>query len=147
MPLAPTMPSPQGLDFIKRYQGLSLEKYCDEDGLWLIGYGHLIRDYETFDAPITHWLADTLFMLDVDYYLRVLHQCVRSPLTQSQFDAVLSLWLLAWDRKQCRNRLLWIVLISGSFSATALWQGEGERQSSLAIQRQAESALFQTDIR
>ena len=36
-------PSLSGLEFIKRYQGLSLEQYQDEEGLWVIGYGHLIR--------------------------------------------------------------------------------------------------------
>ncbi|EPK7357576.1 lysozyme [Kluyvera intermedia] len=147
MPLAPTMPSPQGLDFIKRYQGLSLEKYCDEDGLWLIGYGHLIRDHETFDAPITHWLADTLFTLDVGYYLRVLHQCVRSPLTQSQFDAVLSLAFSLGPEAVQKSPIVDCINQQKFQSALALWQGEGERQSSLAVQRQAESALFQTDIR
>ena len=34
--------SSAGIEFIKKHQGLSLEKYRDESGLWIIGYGHII---------------------------------------------------------------------------------------------------------
>jgi hypothetical protein len=34
----------------KKHQGLSLEKYRDENGLWVIGYGHVIRDQDIFTA-------------------------------------------------------------------------------------------------
>jgi hypothetical protein len=37
----------------KKHQGLSLEKYRDENGLWVIGYGHVIRDQEHFHGPVT----------------------------------------------------------------------------------------------
>ena len=56
-----TTPSPQGLEFIKRFQGLSLEKYRDAEGLWVIGYGHLIREGERFDGCLTHAQAEMLF--------------------------------------------------------------------------------------
>ncbi|VFS61929.1 Phage-related lysozyme (muraminidase) [Kluyvera cryocrescens] len=74
MSLSSLTPSPQGLDFIKRYQGLSLEKYQDQDGLWIIGYGHLIRDHETFAQPITRLQAESLFVQDVSYYRQVLNR-------------------------------------------------------------------------
>ncbi|VDZ85835.1 Phage-related lysozyme (muraminidase) [Kluyvera intermedia] len=61
MSLSAVYPSLYGLDFIKRYQGLSLEKYQDADNLWLIGYGHLIRDREYFDTPLTPQQAETIF--------------------------------------------------------------------------------------
>lgn len=47
-PITPSL-SPQGLDFIKRTQGLALAPYRDESGLRVIGYGHVLNDYETFN--------------------------------------------------------------------------------------------------
>lgn len=146
MPLTSLTPSPDGLAFIKRYQGLSLEKYQDDDGLWLIGYGHLIRDHDMFDAPLTLAQVEDLFQQDVDYYHRVLCACVRMPLTQHQYDALLSLaFSLGPEGVQqspivsCINR--------GEFSAALhTWKGEAELRSSLAVQRQAESALFDTAV-
>ena len=40
--------SSAAIALIKKHQGLSLEKYRDEKGLWVIGYGHVIRDQEHF---------------------------------------------------------------------------------------------------
>ena len=36
----------EGLDLIKRFEGLRFEPYRDAAGLLTIGYGHLIRDGE-----------------------------------------------------------------------------------------------------
>ncbi len=33
--------------FIKQWQGLSLEKYRDRQGNWVIGYGHMLTPDET----------------------------------------------------------------------------------------------------
>lgn len=51
----PTIPplSLQGLEFIKRAQGLSLVPYRDENGLRVIGYGHVsqrFRDVQPLHA-------------------------------------------------------------------------------------------------
>lgn len=145
MPLSTVLPSQDGLDFIKRYQGLSFEKYQDADGFWLIGYGHLIRDREFFDAPLTQEQAEAIFQEDVAYYQQVLHQCVRVPLSQSQFDALLSLaFSLGPEAVQQSPIVRWIN--QGDITkALTEWQRDGERQSSLAVQRQAESVLFQAD--
>ena len=35
--------SSAAIALIKKQQGLSLEKYRDEKGIWVIGYGHVIR--------------------------------------------------------------------------------------------------------
>lgn len=48
--MSPTIPplSLHGLEFIKRMQGLALAPYRDESGLRVIGYGHVLNDYESF---------------------------------------------------------------------------------------------------
>lgn len=145
MPLSAACPSSYGLDFIKRYQGLSLEKYQDADALWLIGYGHLIRDREYFDAPLTPQQAEAIFLTDVDYYQQVLRQCIRVPLTQSQFDALLSLAFSLGPEAVQQSHIVYWINQGDINKALTEWQRAGEQQSSLAVQRQAECNLFQND--
>lgn len=145
MSLSAVYPSLYGLNFIKRYQGLSLEKYQDADNLWLIGYGHLIRDREYFDTPLTPQQAETIFQADVDYYQQILRQCIRVPLTQSQFDALLSLAFSLGPEGVQQSHIVYWINQGDINKALAEWQREGERQSGLTVQRQAESALFQND--
>lgn len=142
-----TMPSPQGLAFIKRYQGLSLARYQDADGLWLIGYGHLIAHDEVFEAPIAPSQAEALFLQDVGRYQQVLHQCVHIPLTQSQYDALLSLAFSLGTQALPRSPIIQAINQRAFAEALDEWRSEGERQNGLAIQRQAEMALFQNDVR
>lgn len=40
------------IDLIKKHQGLSLEKYRDENGLWVIGYGHAIHERTIFTEAL-----------------------------------------------------------------------------------------------
>ena len=58
--MSPTIPplSLHGLEFIKRMQGLALAPYRDESGLRVIGYGHVLNDYETF-SHFTREVAET----------------------------------------------------------------------------------------
>ncbi|EPQ7468897.1 glycoside hydrolase family protein, partial [Enterobacter kobei] len=48
------------IDLIKKHQGLSLEKYRDENGLWVIGYGHAIHEEDNFHGGITPLQAECL---------------------------------------------------------------------------------------
>lgn len=145
MPLSDRYPSQNGLDFIKYYQGLSLQKYQDADGLWLIGYGHLIRDREDFDTSLTPLQAEAIFQQDVDYYRQVLRLCVHVSLTQSQFDALLSLAFSLGPEGVQQSRIVYWINQGDITKALTEWQRDGERQNSLAVQRQAESVLFRAD--
>lgn len=142
MSLTITMPGPYGLDLIKRYQGLSLEKYQDADGLWLIGYGHLISDCDVFDAPLTPAQADALFLHDVEYYRQVLSHCVQIPLTQNQFDALLSLAFSLGPESVQQSAIVDCINRGDVTAALKAWRCE----RGLAVQRQAEAALFETVI-
>lgn len=140
-----TTPSPGGLAFIKRYQGLSLEKYIDTQGLWVIGYGHLIRDRERFDELISREQAEWLFLQDVELYQQLIAQCITVPINQNQFDALMSLAFSLGPEGIQHSVIVQAINRRHYSAALALWQREGEKQNSLAIQRQAEAALFQTD--
>ena len=68
--------SSAAIALIKKQQGLSLEKYRDEKGIWVIGYGHVIRQWEKFNGLITPTEAENLLCNDI-------------PLTQQQHDALI----------------------------------------------------------
>lgn len=139
-------PSLSGLEFIKRYQGLSLEQYQDEEGLWVIGYGHLIRGHERFETAITLYQAEMLFQQDVAEYQHLLHQCLQMPVSQRQFDALLSLAFSLGPEALQQSPILHSINQGQFAHAVAGWQREGKRRSSLAAERQAEAELFQADI-
>ena len=142
-----TTTSPEGLAFIKRYQGLSLEKYVDEQGLWVIGYGHLIRDHDHYEGPISLEQAECLFQQDVAHYQQLLGQCINVSLNQPQFDALISLAFSLGPEGIQHSAIVQAINHNDFNSALAEWLREGKKQTSLAIQRQAEAALFQNDPR
>lgn len=81
--------SPKGLEFITRHEGVVLHVYKDVAGLDTIGVGHLIRPGEHF-TTITRDEAMALLAVDVKKCEGVLNARVRVPLSQNQFDALVS---------------------------------------------------------
>lgn len=81
--------SQNGLDFIKAREGFSAYSYPDHKGR-SIGYGHLIKPGESFEEPISGTVADSLLMNDVSWAVNVVNNSVNVPLTQNQFDALVS---------------------------------------------------------
>lgn len=82
--------SENGIAFIKRWEGLRLKPYKDVAGHWTIGYGHLIRPHEDFSAGITEAEAEELLRRDLAPVEADVNLLVRVPLTQNQFDALVS---------------------------------------------------------
>lgn len=80
--------SSAAIALIKRHQGLSLEKYRDENGLWVIGYGHEIREREKFRGLITPLQAEYLLQEDIQQCETLLREMCTGPLTQQQHDAL-----------------------------------------------------------
>ena len=79
------------IDLIKKHQGLSLEKYRDENGLWVIGYGHAIHEEDNFHGGITPLQAECLLQEDIQLCERLLRENITRPLTQQQHDALVVL--------------------------------------------------------
>ena len=80
-----------GLDRIKEHEALRLTKYRDQAGKWTIGYGHLIRAFESFPGAITEEQALGLLVSDLATAESAVNAVVRVPITQEQFDALVSL--------------------------------------------------------
>lgn len=81
--------TPAGLDLIKRFEGFSSTIYICPAGYKTIGYGHLVRPYESFDT-ITELQAEALLRKDVESAERAVLRLIKVPLTNGQFDALVS---------------------------------------------------------
>ncbi|POP45219.1 lysozyme [Superficieibacter electus] len=146
MALQPLTISPAGIALIKKYQGLNLEQYQDESGLWVIGYGHMIACYENFAGPLTPETAEALLMLDIQRCQCLLQQCLEISLNQPQYDALVSLALSCGNEAFYQSAILRHINARDFGNALAEWEKAivlNRREiASLTPQRQAECALF-----
>ncbi|WP_260861904.1 glycoside hydrolase family protein [Citrobacter sp. Marseille-Q6884] len=94
MPRCPGHFTPACIAFIKQWQGLSLEKYQDQNGIWVIGYGHEITADENFDTPISLVQAEQLLLKDLCRYEA--HLRAKLPHLQDRFQQeALIVWMLS----------------------------------------------------
>lgn len=82
----------QGIDLIKRFEGFEPEIYLDAAGLPTIGYGHLLRpgEAEMFIGGIFEAAGEALLIKDVAIAERAVLRLIKVPLTDGQFDALVS---------------------------------------------------------
>lgn len=80
--------SDKAIELIKKYEGLSLKAYKDYGGIWTIGYGHTRT--AKYGMTITKEQAEELLRKDVETFEKELNAVVKVPLTQNQFDALIS---------------------------------------------------------
>lgn len=78
-----------GIDLIKRFEGFSSTVYICPAGYPTIGYGHLVRSGESF-TEITETEAEELLRKDVESAERAVLRLANVPLTDGQFDALVS---------------------------------------------------------
>jgi lysozyme len=81
--------SEQGLNLIKAFEGFRSAPYRCPGGYQTIGYGHVIKPYETWET-ITEDDAYLLLCKDVGIASRAVHRLIHVPLNQNQFDALTS---------------------------------------------------------
>lgn len=94
MPLHSTYFTPACVAFIKQWQGLSLEKYQDKNGVWVIGYGHEITSDESFPAPVSVTQAETLLLADLEICEEFIHQKMPQIKERFQQEALIA-WMLS----------------------------------------------------
>jgi len=82
--------SANGLKKLMQWEGTILHIYKDAAGLPTIGTGHLIVKGEDFSAGITTEQAADLLQSDLMRFEDVVNSKVTVPLTQSQYDALVS---------------------------------------------------------
>lgn len=86
--------SDQGIKVIKNFEGLRLTAYRDIAGVWTIGYGstryHDGKPVRPGDRLASEQQASALFSNTLGQYEDAVNQYVKIPLTQPQFDALVS---------------------------------------------------------
>lgn len=81
--------SQKGVDLIKSFEGLRLTSYYDAVGIITIGYGHTGSDVKP-NQTITKEEAEHLLKQDLVKFETAVTKLITIPLTQNQFDALVS---------------------------------------------------------
>ncbi len=81
--------SENGVELIKRFEGLELEAYQDIAGIWTIGYGHTGADVQP-GMKISERDAEELLRRDLKPREQAVEGAVKVPLNQNEFDALVS---------------------------------------------------------
>jgi lysozyme len=80
--------SKAGIELIKRFEGLRTNAYRCPAGVWTIGYGHT-RTAKP-GMMISHQQAEELLKKDLSFFEDAVTRLVKVPLTQGQYDALVS---------------------------------------------------------
>lgn len=80
--------SANGLDLIKKFEGFRDTPYICPGGMLTIGYGNVIKEGEY--TKITKDQAEALLRSTVSSFERTIQKQVKVPLTQNQYDALIS---------------------------------------------------------
>lgn len=80
--------SKNGIDFIKKEEGLVLNAYLCPANVWTIGYGHT-NGVKKGDK-ITEEKAEDFLVNDLLYSERIVNKMVKVKLNQNQYDALVS---------------------------------------------------------
>ena len=141
--------SAAGLELIKAHEGLRLSAYRDSGGKLTIGYGHT-GDVQASDVISAHQ-ADALLEVDVASVEAAVRRLVRVPLTQGQFDALVSFVFNLGPGRLAESTLL-VKLNAGDYAGAAkefdrwtkgTFRGKKQSLPGLIRRRAAERALFE----
>lgn len=82
-----------GYDLIKTFEGFRSQAYQDSAGIWTIGYGNI--RYEDFTRvkkgdKISYARAEEVFRFFADRFSAQVDAMITTPITQNQFNAVVS---------------------------------------------------------
>lgn len=147
--------SEQGINLIKHYESCDLQAYRDGGGIITIGYGHtgFIRGrHLLISDKITQAEADALLLDDLVIAQKAVNQLVTVPLTQNQFDALVSFaFNTGVGDKGLKGSTLLHCLNNGSYTAASeefkKWvrDNKGNIEQGLVKRRNTEKILFLTN--
>lgn len=139
--------SPKGIALIKSAEGLRLKAYPDPGtgGLpWTIGYGS--TSGVTRNMVITEAQAEQMLAEDLVRFERIVERAVRVPVTQGQFDALVSFTYNVGEGNFTKSTLLRKLNAgdtAGAAEQFSRWvHAGGKVLSGLVKRRAAERALF-----
>lgn len=136
--------SDEVLTFVKRWEGLRLDSYECQGGVWTIGYGHTRTARPRM--RITETEADRLLRADIANFERAVSGMVRVPLTDNQFGALVS-WAFNVGENAASRSTLIRKLNTGDYDAVPSelmrWnKADGKVVNGLTNRRAAEAGLW-----
>lgn len=136
--------SPEGISLIKRFEGFSTSPYRCPAGYWTIGYGHLLNHLPA--ASLTQQEGEFLLKQDIQKAESAVHRMVPVPLTQHQFDALVSftynLGAGALQRSTLRQKILRQEHDLAALEFPKWVYAGGRKMAGLARRRHAEALLY-----
>lgn len=144
----PTRTSRRGQELLHHFEGLRLEAYLCPANVWTIGYGTTVSDGTPVQKGdrVTKAEAERLFREDLQRFEKSVLALVNVPLTQGQFDALVS-FTYNVGVGALRTSTLLRVLNQGRYQEAAdqllRWnKGGGKVLPGLTRRREAERKLF-----
>lgn len=137
-----------GLRLIRRFEGFSAVPYLCPAGYLTVGYGHVVKNPDAFRQPITKDEATKILTVDVETAERAVLRLISMPLTDGQFDALVSFTFNLGAGALQRSTLRRKVNREDHEDAAAeflrwVWAG-GRKLPGLIRRRQAEAMLYQS---
>lgn len=140
--------SNNGLELIKKHEGLRLKTYDDGVGILTIGYGSTGDDVY-WGLTITQEQAEKLLKEDVTWAEDVVNSVVLVDLNQNEFDALVSFVFNIGSEAFSNSTLLKYLNRNKRDDASnefSRWiYGGGRKLDGLIVRRQKEQALFNTE--
>lgn len=152
--------SSSGFAHIRKFEGFSAKLYNDGEtkshGHCTVGYGHLVHkkvcdakkypSEKPFIKGISKGKASVLLRKDVGWAEKVVNRAVTVPLTQNQFDALVSFTFNVGSGNFTGSTLLKL-LNKGSYTKAAeefkKWKySNGKILRGLPVRRKSEASLF-----
>lgn len=136
--------SDAGIEHLKKWEGVELQAYQDTGDVWTIGVGH--TSGVTEGMTITEDQADSLLREDIGWAKSVVNRYVKVPITQSQYDTLVS-FAFNVGEDQFRTSTLLRKLNAGDYDAVPRqllrWvYDNGEYIQGLKNRRIAEAAMW-----
>ena len=137
--------SQEGVNLIKHFEGCRLEAYKCPAGVWTLGYGHT-KGVKEGDA-IEQEAAEAFLIEDLESFEQAVTRLVEVPLTQQQFDALVS-WTFNLGAGNLAESTLLRKLNNYQYAEVPeqmmRWvRAGGQVLDGLVKRRAAEAALFQ----
>ena len=104
--------SAEGISLIKKFEGCELYAYQCSANVWTIGYGHT-KDVEP-GMQITQEDAEQMLVDELHEYENYINEYVTAPLSQNQFDAMVS-WVYNLGPANLKASTLLKVLNAGDY--------------------------------
>lgn len=137
--------SQAGIDLIKRFEGCRLSAYLDPIDVPTIGYGH--TEGVKMGDTITQEQADKLLAQDVAVRVRAVNSILIKPVTQGQFDALVSFAYNVGVGNLLKSTMMKMINrgeAEDAGSQLLLWDKAGGRvYPGLTRRRKAELALYE----